>query len=390
MKPPVLIINSYGGSLTQATVSEQHPVIASMEDSGFGIDTQMLNFPGLRYVREFADWPIDINLKDSIVIAHPPCSGFSSQNRSKSADIRGAYSHAFACTTRILDYVLPRRPEAVIVESVPGAMEGARPIHDHYAKAYGYNLYRVMQNAASFATPQWRRRFWAVFVRKAPGRANQFNFRIKHDVKYLGDVLNPETIDQNIDASHKYRWEKQLTMAKDLGYPEDKFRELLNSGKHQGNLIRILSDVLQVPKEKGWPPYGKLHDHVVGGNFLSGALTVLSENGLAPVLLGTAWWWYRGQMLGYADYKQIMGFPREYQFHKDRMTLVLLSKGVCPPVARWLLREVNANVFGIKRPPEVVNYDVVENLHLHQNVTIEPGEIADLRTPDSLRERKAA
>jgi site-specific DNA-cytosine methylase len=395
-KPPILIINSYGGSLTQAAIDEGHPIIASMEDHAFGIDSQMLNFPGLKYVRLSDQWPVDMDLRGSIVIAHPPCSGFSSQNRSRSPDIRGAYSHAFACTTRILDYVLPREPEAVVIESVPGAMEGARPIHDFYAQSYGYNLYRVLQNAASFGVPQWRRRFWAVFVKQRPYRANEFTFKLHHDLKYLGDVL-PATVDPGVerdannelDPSAINRWTKQLRLAKELGYEGDSFTEMLSNTTQHENLIHILATKHGYDKTRGWPPFGKLHDYVVGGNFLSGALHVLDPNSFAPVLLGTAWWWLGNRMLGYADYKEIMGFPRDYQYHKPRLTAVLLSKGVCPPVARWVLQEVGANVFDIPRPrPEVT--DAVKYAEMTVQQTVQPGEVANVLTPDQFRTRKIA
>jgi hypothetical protein len=94
-------------------------------------------------------------------------------------------------------------------------------------------------------------------------------------------------------------------------------------------------------------------------------------------------------MLNLNDYKQIMGFPRDYQYHKPRLTFVLLSKGVCPPVARWVLREITANVFGIISEPARYFIDAVaaEVEGRFQTATINPGETADLRTPEKWRER---
>src|SRR5579863_6309416 len=288
-KPKVLIVNSYGGSLTKAVLDEGHPIIASMEDHNFGIDSQMLNFPDLTYHRDLHDWPLDMDLRDSIVIAHPPCSGFSTQNRSKSPEVRGKLSNAFACTTRLLDYVMPRRPEAIVIESVPGAMEGARPIHDFYAKNYGYDLYRVLQNAASFGTPQWRRRFWAVFVRQKPGRPQQFEFRLRHNIKYLGDVLDMNNVDPEKMTWHTKNWARQVELLRKKGMTEEKFREILkvSDDDFHRNIILILADYFGVPKGKGWPPWGDLHNHIMGGNFLSGAIHVLNRNSFAPTLLGT-------------------------------------------------------------------------------------------------------
>lgn len=386
-KPPVLIINSYGGSITLAATQEEHPILASCEDHNFGLDSQRLNFPHLNYRSELADWDLDMDLKGAIVIAHPPCAAFSSQNRG-SASKRGPGAEAFACTTRLLEHVMPRRPEAVAIESVPGALEGARHVHDFYAAAHGYDLYRVLQNAASFGVPQWRRRFWAIFVKQQPGRKREFTFVLNHNVRYLNDVLGVDAAEGELDITHTTRWGKQLDLLKELGYTEKSLRELLSGTTTYGNIIHILAEAHGYEHTKGWPPFGKLHDYIVGGNFLSGALHVLNPNGLAPVLLGPCWWWLGKRQLGYADYKQIMGFPADYRYHKPRLTFVLLSKGVCPPVARWILREISANVFGIARP-QSCDVDVVNDVTSGrlQTITIQPNETADLRTPEKWRER---
>ena len=59
----------------------------------------------------------------------------------------------------------------------------------------------------------------------------------------------------------------------------------------------------------------------------------------------------------------VMGFPDEYVFPAphDRYTRAFLSRGVCPPVARWLLAELERNLRGtgvgdVVRPGDV--YDV--------------------------------
>lgn len=378
MKPPVLVINSYGGSLTLATQQEGHEIIGSMEDHNFGLDSQRLNFPGLRYFSTLADWPLDVDLRDKIVIAHPPCSAFSSQNRGKNT--RGPNAAAFSCTTRLLEYVMPRGAEVIAIESVPGALEGARSVHDFYANAWGYDLYRVLQNAASFGVPQWRRRFWAIFVKRKPGRKQSFTFVLQHKVRYLKDVFPLEAPEVDLDPSIASRWTKQLVLAEQLGYKtEAEFRKLLANPPLYGNLIQIIADKHELPKKKGWPPWGDLHKLIIGGNFLSGALHVLNPNGLAPVLLGPCWWYYGNRQLGYADYKEIMGFPRDYMYHKPRLTFVLLSKGVCPPVARWILREIDANVFNIDRSMT----DLCDPLP--EVCTINPNETANLYAPQHLK-----
>jgi site-specific DNA-cytosine methylase len=384
MFPPVLIINSYGGSLTLAAVQEGHPILHSMEDHNFGLDSQRINFPDLSYKPEMADWPLDEGLHGSIVIAHPPCAGFSSQNSSKRPEAKGLESHAFACTTKILEHVMPRRPEAIAIESVCPALKGADAVHRFYADAWDYDLYRVIQNAASFGVPQWRRRFWAIFVKKQPGRQRQFTFQLAHKVKYLSDVLPFEAEETGLSPTHTKLWQRQVGMLAPLGYSEAAFREMLKDPGSYGNLIHILARRHEVKKGDTWPPWGSLHDNIVGGTFLSGALHVLDPNSFAPTLLGYAWWYYGNRVMGYDDLKEIMGFPRNYQYHNPRITATLLSKGVCPPVARWILREIRANVFGMHRPTHDV--DLLDE-NAFTEVTVQPEEVAYIETPDHLKHR---
>ena len=370
--PETLIINSYGGSLTIATKQEQHPVIASMEDDNFGVASQVLNFPDLRYYRTLSDWPLDIDLKDKIVICHPPCAAFSSNNRSRALNKRGATSDAFACTTRILDYVLPRWPAAVAIESVPGALDGARHVHDRYANEWGYRPYRILQNAASFGVAQWRRRFWLVLTRQ-----DSFTCRVKHDIKHVRDVIPSDGETGDCLDSHVKRMESQWVAWKKMGLTEDNVRYMLAT--NYGGLIRTtikelgIKDDWHLKAKTGDPidplSYERMCDAVVGARFSCGSLHSLNPDGFAPVLLGTSWWWYANRMLGFQDYKKLMGFPAGYRFHDPRLTLILLSKGVCPPVARWVLRQIRENVYGFK--PDNVAWDI------EQPMT--PGDVADLR-----------
>jgi site-specific DNA-cytosine methylase len=377
-KPEVLAISSYGGSLVIAAHREGFPVIGSYEEHGYGHPTQKLNFPDLDYRSQLADWPLDLDLRGKIVIAHPPCSGFSSQNRSKSPLVRGIASNAFACTKRLLDYVCPRGPEAIAIESVPAAMEGGRPVHDFYAKIHGYDIYRILQNACSFGVPQWRRRFWIVLVKQNAGHKKTFTVRATHNIVRVKDVLDPDVPTPDNTAypqGHEKRWAEQIKLAGKIPLPEAELRQILEN--NHGSILHILSNYYKVPT--GWTarrPYA--HQYVCGGRFLSGSLHSLDPEGFAHVLLATAWWWYGRRMLSLADYKVLMGFPADYLFEKDRVTLELLSRGVVPQVAQWILRLIDHNIFGASLAEG-------ENYHFHQELV--PGECADVRPPNLLKEK---
>src|SRR5439155_6327803 len=147
---------------TIGTTAAGLPIRGSYEDAGFGLSLQMVNFPDLEFRATVDDWPDHQDLRRTIVLAHPPCSAFSRQTPKGRTGIQ---SDAFACTKRVLSYAMRRGAVAIAIESVQPALEGAKAVHDGYARRHGYHLYRVLQNAISFGVPQWRPRFWAVFVR---------------------------------------------------------------------------------------------------------------------------------------------------------------------------------------------------------------------------------
>jgi hypothetical protein len=61
------------------------------------------------------------------------------------------------------------------------------------------------------------------------------------------------------------------------------------------------------------------------------------------VILTDSIWYARGRQLFLEEYCAIMGFPTDYKWPKPHMARMFLSKGVCPPVATWVL---NTLVFG--------------------------------------------
>ena len=82
-------------------------------------------------------------------------------------------------------------------------------------------------------------------------------------------------------------------------------------------------------------------------------------------------------MIAIEDYCAIMGFPRRYKWGKYlKRFRDFLSRGVCPPIASWLLTEVQENLNG-NRPDSLEDhcYDV------------EAGEVLDLQLFD-IKEKK--
>lgn len=360
-KPDVLIINSYAGSLTIAAHQSKHRIIGSYEDSGYGLPVQKENFPKLEYRDTTADWPEKNNLKDAIVLAHPPCSAFSqlTPRYLNQVSLHGVDSDAFACTKLVLDYAMKHKAMAIAVESVVPALAGAEGVHREYADKYGYTFHRILQNAATFGVPQWRSRFWVIFVRK--GVLPKGTMHIHHAPE---PVMNVESVllkRGEVDEYDVHRMARQVELVKQRwGAP---FLKQLMSGKAGiGNMPELLERKLKEDGElktvktkktvngKQYEPgsRGAIAKEFCLGPFFSNTLRVLDPKLLAPVVLGNSWWMTEGRNLFREEYKALMGFPVNYKFPGKHVKKFreYLSKGVCPPVARWILEQVTANVTG--------------------------------------------
>lgn len=345
--PNVVTINSYGGSLLLGAKMAGAPVDCSMEDSGFGSKWQRLNFPAIPHFDRRAAWP-DESLRGVVAIAHPPCAAFSIQAKGtklKSGGAFGVDSDHFKCTREVLDYALARDVEAIAVESVQGAYEGAREVHDEYARKYGYGVFRILQNGATFGVPQWRPRFWCVFA-----RSNSFD--VWHEPRcvtlddFLVSVPDPGPADAELDR----RLAKQREVLAAEGWDVD--RLLTTPGMLVRNIQRDhhpdmgMGDIggkwaVMSYGSKGGKPGGPIK---VGYRFVSKTLRVLDPKACAPVILSESWFLFRGRNLTPGEYRAVMGFPTSYQL--DHEYRLWLSKGVIPNVAAWVIDLMRRNVAG--------------------------------------------
>lgn len=365
MGTQTLIINSYAGSLVLGAERARVSATRSLEDSGYGADIQAENFPDLKIVPKRDSWQ-DSWPTGRVVIAHPPCAAFSIANPGKSRKVRGTKADKFQCTVDVINYALGNRAIALMIESVVPAMIGAAEIHEALADRYGYMLIRVLQNAASFGVPQWRPRFWAVFLDKAkfPKRVP---IGLNHKFKTLGKMAD-ETLPIG-SASERDRRDKakQTDLLKRGGFSAEDITRIY-SGEETGRIARVmmrmfperLATMEQRDVEKAYCRYG---------SFSSNTMRILDPEGFAPVLLFNSFWLMMGRLLTVGEHKAIMGYPRGYKMPPKRY-MEFLSRGVCPPVAEWLLRWVHSLLDG--------SYDGArfwfERIVMH-------GEIADFTPP---------
>lgn len=361
----VLIINSYGGSLTIAASRLKLDILGSYEDSGFGLDVQRANFPTLAYVDK-KPWPKQ-NLAGVMVIAHPPCSSFSVQFAGK----KGVHGDSFKCHEDVMNYALGQGCASLAIESVPAFLEGAREIHDQMCKKYGYNVFRVRQNAVTFGVPQWRPRCWVIFS-KMP------EMRLWHvpKIRYVSDILLPKGTEPFRNSGFKIAFQRLA----EAGYPEERvFSELL-SGEHIGNLMTIGKKVLEI--DDAGPNFELIRKRWnLGGRFVVKLPRVLNPEAFATTIMHDSSFFVMGRELYREEYCKIMGFPPAYKWPGQRQKdfRLYLSKGVCPPVAEWILQQMRENLEQWPVWPSNSEMQIIQ-----------PGEIADfqIKKKDALERRK--
>ena len=361
-KLPVLIINSYAGSLVVAAHQEGHPVIGSYEDGAYGLKLQRCNYPDLDYRPTVADWPKHQDLTGKLVIAHPPCSAFSRQNNTKAA--RGCGCAKFQQTKQVISYALANGAAALAVESVVGALEGARAVHDELAAARGYTVHRVLQDARSWV-PQQRPRAWFVFL---PKGQTLLVPPVPTAPMRLADIRQDDGTAFEHDVMRLERQRRMVERACGTSFARKLFHGKLGYGPIVHHLARELARLGR--PSAAYKPRGAWRHHEPGSlcatahawccsehqdsttTFLCRVLRLMDPQGLAGAVLGGTWWAWadeRGVRSFYAEeYKAVMGFPTGYDLTpvRPRLWRTFLSRGVCPPVARWVLQGLQATVVG--------------------------------------------
>jgi site-specific DNA-cytosine methylase len=335
----VLIINSFGGSLLAAAMQQGLPIRGSYETAGYGTAVQKYNAPNVRFIEKQSDWPAQ-DLSDTMVIGHPPCSAFSTLNTAMRQKMKddpsvSVNSPAFKCTKDLLDYAMGSGAQMVLIESVPRAMVEAAAIHDSYAEKFGYSLFRIIQSSKYFGLPQNRKRFWAVFTK---GRGAQFEVGIPN----IAPPSLPDFIKQEGEPFPDHvKALKRLTEIALERIPDDEFRAMLTGEYGFGKLRKIIAEAREAATGLEYGP--EFAKKVVSGRWDVSSLTILDPEESAPVVIGSCLWMFRDKLLTFRDYARVMGFPDWYSFPERMLksgneTIGYLSRGVCPPVAEWLLQ----------------------------------------------------
>jgi site-specific DNA-cytosine methylase len=324
--------------------------VGSYEDAAFGTEWQLRNFPELAgLLASHRDlWPTTVPLDETVVIAHPPCAAFSIQGSSrKDRDKRsGLDSEHFKCTVEVMKYAMGLRCAALIIESVQRAHEGAREVHDLYANSYEYSAYRILLNAATFGLPQWRPRFWIVFMRNdiAPAALGLAHNSDCITVSEFLSPYEPGISDARLDLNQQRHFLNN----------EMKMDPLITEAvlSTPGNLAASIRAKLALDTplhliSREWclrPTQSNDLTRRRMGVWITETLYVLDPQGTSPVILHNSWWAYNGRAVTPIEYRRIMGFPPDYFLDKNYR--MWLSKGVCPPIAAFLLDRILESIEG--------------------------------------------
>lgn len=346
-----LIINSYAGSLVLGARDAGANIIGSFEDSGFGIEAQKLNFPKLKYVDRLP-WPKQ-DLSKAIVISHPPCAAFSNQNNSMAR--KGLATDAFKCHRNVMDYALGNRCAGLAIESVPGLLKYAS-IYQDYAKKNRYFVYFVYLNSATFGVPQWRPRVWVLFFRDV----GKLVIGQRRDYKTIQDILEPES-EVMVHPVMRRLLDYFGKKFRSAGFDFDAFMKYENTG----SFVPAVAEFLGIENDR------KAVDARTGTSGLFGVRLPrkLKLDWFSPVVLDGSFFFANGRPLTIIEYQRIVGFPDNFKWPQSMALkfLVYLSKGVSPPVARWIVDTMTANIAHTARLDQ-------PNLHIGT-----PGDILDIR-----------
>ncbi len=332
----VVLINSFGGSLLAAAVEAGVPLLASLETDGYGVNVQRFNAPDLPIYAKRAEWPA-VDFGRTAVIGHPPCSAFSTLNsgmrkRQSEDPSASVSSEAFALTRQLLDYAMDAGAPVVMIESVPKALVEARAVHEEYAERHGYSLVRMLLNSTQFGLPQNRKRFWAIFLK---GRGRSVTIapppNLADDPVPIGDFLK---FDGPPLACHQQKFERLDGRIAER-FPDAADRRAIYEGERGfGRMKHILTELTG---DQQWAYEANAREWDVR------CLKILDPRKPAPVILGSSLWMCHGKLLPLSDYLRIMGYPYWYAYpakvtKRAETTLQFVSRGVCPPIAAWLLR----------------------------------------------------
>lgn len=311
----------YAGGFTLGVARAGFDVLAVLEEGPYGVATSLRNQPDVSVYVGNANWPLDdLEQRDvDFVFGNPPCAAWSQVGRVVTGgDWRD--DDRVDCTRRHFELLERLRPRVWVWESVCNAFTKGREFVDELtvrALDLGYSVTYLLHDGQYLGVPQSRKRFFfvahrVVFCPTVPswktttvGEAlagmsgpGEEDVRMAPHLEALYPTLRQGgSLRQAWEAAagDESRWERSPDGSKVLGRPA----------------IAIYREWLDRP------------GHTVAGY---------------PVVHPT-----EDRCLTTKELQVLNGYPEDYEFVGSGRS-GLIARGVCPPTAEWLAREVSAAV----------------------------------------------
>ena len=290
-----------GGSSTGAVLAGCKVIFAANHWK-IAVETHSRNHPATEHLlqdlcqADFTQFP-----KHDVLLASPACQGHSNA-RGKD---RPHHDVCRATAWAVISCAEVHRPPFILVENVPEFLAWTLyPVWCQALQALGYAISENVLDSADFGVPQHRRRVFVLGVRghaalklKAPGLPS-------------------------------------VPVAKIIQWDQGRWTPIQKRGRSWRTLARI---------SKGREVFGDrfliaYYGTERGGRSLDEPIGTITTRDRFAVIDGS-----RMRMLSVNEYKQAMGFPKDYWLPDcKRLAIHLLGNAVCPPVATGILRQLVA------------------------------------------------
>lgn len=285
------------GGFSEGAVMAGCSVVWAANHWQAAVDVHARNHPGTVHACQDlhqTDWS-SVPSHD-VLLASPACQGHS-RARGKDRPHHDAQRSTAWAVVSALEY--HRSPFAVI-ENVPEfAQWGLFPAWCDALKALGYSMRAMVRDAADHGVPQHRRRLFVVLSRS--------RHPITLDLPRRAHVSASRVVDFNAG-----RWA-------DVRRPNRSVRTLerIEAGRATHGARFLIA----------------YYGNEFGGRSLDRPIGTVTTRDRYAVVDGE-----RMRMLSAGEYREAMGFPRDYQLPaQHRLAVHMLGNAVCPPVARDII-----------------------------------------------------
>lgn len=337
-------VDIFAGGFTLG-VERHFDVLCHLEHGPYGVGTFRLNRPHVPVHHPPSSWPLsELAGRVDFMYANPPCAIVSVAG----AGIRHGHADNWRrdprtqCIRDVIDAAVVVRPRALALESVTRLYTHAGElVNEQVAKllSAGYGVTHLLVNVSWHGAHQQRKRY----------------FLLAHLTPLSFERLNyapPDTLDEVLSEVGDPGWSAPVKPAV----------AALAARCRPGEGLREVW-------ERDNPP----DTWVEGPNGVVGRPRMmefrLPGDRVAGVFFGDFHWHPReNRRLGLNEAKALCGFPADYQFSHPPGAFSEMARGVMPPMAGWLARQVarsldgehagtvlpgagHVNVHDIRRPP---------------------------------------